>query len=306
MKKRAIWLILAVALWMSVPVQAAEEKYRLTVNVAQNIVTVYDATDTAVRTFYCSVGKGTPLGTFHTSDRYTWRALFGNVYGQYATRITGHILFHSVPYTRMDKSTLETAEYNRLGETASMGCIRLTVADAKWIYDHCASGTTVTIFSGQAAEPLTPTATQVLDAADARSGWDPTDPDPANPWQSEPQPVQPQPEQQQTLTMQSRAASCQMAVYDIADAYWFSAADAQVVFGHLGVALVLPKQMAEGSETVSVRYRRQLYQPAVQVKDGKAYYRLDDLAGMTGAAARRTADGATVERNGLLVRCESL
>jgi lipoprotein-anchoring transpeptidase ErfK/SrfK len=67
--------------------------------------------------------------------------LCGNVYGQYACRITGSILFHSVPYEKQDKSTLEWWEYDKLGETASLGCIRLTVEDAKWIYDNCAKGT---------------------------------------------------------------------------------------------------------------------------------------------------------------------
>ncbi len=70
-------------------------------------------------------------------------------------------------------------EYNKLGQTASAGCVRLTVADTKWIYDNCPSGTVVVIYSSPDPGPLgKPEAQQIpLDC-----GWDPTDPDPDNPW----------------------------------------------------------------------------------------------------------------------------
>lgn len=162
--------------------------YHLTVNLAQNIVTVYDKDATGaytvpVKGFICSVGDDTPTsGTYGISDKYTWRALFGNVYGQYATRITGHILFHSVPYEKQQKDKLEYWEYNKLGTKASMGCIRLTVEDAKWIYDYCGKGTKVTFFSSDNPEPITPKKPAYIDPNDAKRGWDPTDPDMYNPW----------------------------------------------------------------------------------------------------------------------------
>lgn len=164
--------------------------YLVKVNLAQNIVTVYDkdasgAYTVPVRGFYCSVGDDTPAGgTYGISDKYAWRALFGNVYGQYATRITGHILFHSVPYEKPQKDKLEYWEYNKLGTKASMGCIRLTVKDAKWIYDYCASGTKVTFFSSDAPEPITPEKPAIIGENDPKRGWDPTDPDMYNPWQT--------------------------------------------------------------------------------------------------------------------------
>ena len=52
------------------------------------------------------------------------------------------VLFHSVTYTR-DKKPL--GDEKNLGRKASHGCIRLTVDDAKWIYDNCPYGTTVVI-----------------------------------------------------------------------------------------------------------------------------------------------------------------
>ena len=77
--------------------------------------------------------NATPRGTYQISTKYLWRELYGGVYGQYATRIHGGILFHSVPYYKRAKDTLCTDKYNKLGQQASMGCVRLTVEDAKWI-----------------------------------------------------------------------------------------------------------------------------------------------------------------------------
>lgn len=165
-----------------------KKPYQLEVNRAQNYVSVYALDENGeytnnIKNFICSTGLDTPDGTFRTSDKYTWRYLFGDVYGQYATRINGHILFHSVPYYTQNKNDLEYIEYNKLGTTASMGCIRLTVEDSKWIYDNCPSGTTVKIFYDKNApipEYKQPAKIDVNDAA--KRGWDPTDPDENNPW----------------------------------------------------------------------------------------------------------------------------
>ena len=76
--------------------------YTITVNKATNCVTVYKLNNIGqyepYKAMICSVGadNGTPSGSFNTQAKYVWRPLFGNVYGQYATRINGNILFHSV------------------------------------------------------------------------------------------------------------------------------------------------------------------------------------------------------------------
>lgn len=164
-------------------------KYLIKVNRTCNVVTVYSKDSNGeytvpVKAMVCSVGTGgnTPTGTFTTSDKYTWRALYGGVYGQYATRITGHILFHSVPYYTQSKDDLEWEEYNKLGQAASAGCVRLTVADAKWIYDNCKSGTTVIIYDSSDPGPLGKPSAQKISADSPNRGWDPTDPDASNPW----------------------------------------------------------------------------------------------------------------------------
>lgn len=166
--------------------------YYIKVNRLANCVTIYKQDTNGnytvpVKAMICSVGKNinnTPAGVFKTSDKYTWRYLFGDQYGQYATRITGHILFHSVPYTSQARNTLKTDYYNNLGIGDSMGCIRLTCADAKWIYDNCPKGTTVEIYDSADPGPLGKPTAMKIDMNSPYAGWDPTDPDGANPWRT--------------------------------------------------------------------------------------------------------------------------
>ena len=168
--------------------------YAIAVNTAQNVVTVYKRDSRTgkytvpYKAFICSTGKqgGTRSGTWYTSEKCGhWHALVGNVQGQWATRIHDSILFHSVPYYKADPSTLETEEYNKLGTVASAGCVRMTVADVKWIYDNCPLGTCVTIYNdGSVKEPLgKPSFRRItVTSSDPRYSWDPTDPDARNPW----------------------------------------------------------------------------------------------------------------------------
>lgn len=137
-----------------------------------------------VNVFVCSPGAGenTPVGTFYSQKGYTWGGLYGGVYGQYSTIITGHYLFHSVPYFSMSKDTLWWEAYNQLGSKVSMGCIRLTVNDAKWIYDNCPTGTMINIHDGDLPEGVQKPTAQKISADNPNRGWDPTDPDPDNPW----------------------------------------------------------------------------------------------------------------------------
>ncbi|MBR4910469.1 MAG: L,D-transpeptidase family protein [Clostridia bacterium] len=166
--------------------------YYITVNRTQNIVTVYKKDDAGEYTvpykaMVCSVGKdgATPLGTYEISDKFTWACLSGNVWGQYATRITGPYLFHSVPYFSESKSDLEFEEYNKLGEAASLGCVRMAVIDVKWVFEECPKGTVVTIYDSEEPEPLPRPEPIRIDTEDERKGWDPTDPDEKNPWKTE-------------------------------------------------------------------------------------------------------------------------
>lgn len=123
--------------------------YYIKVNNEANTVTVYIKDDNGqytipVKAMICSTGEATPKNRKIVigGKRWKWQPLFGNVYGYYTTHIDGNILFHSVPYvTNKDNSSLEYWEYDKLGTAASAGCVRLTVQDAKWIYDNCKNGT---------------------------------------------------------------------------------------------------------------------------------------------------------------------
>ncbi|MCD8238218.1 MAG: L,D-transpeptidase [Clostridiales bacterium] len=189
MKKIIFWLLAAILFINTNLIYAfAEGEYTLKVNRVTNCVTAYDSSGTAVKAMVCSVGKAespTPTGTYSTSQKLRWHALFGNEYGQYCTRINGHILFHSVPYFSQNENDLNTANYNCLGTADSMGCIRLNVSDAKWIYDNCPIGTTVTIFDGtEADDPLGKPEAIKLGANAPYPTWDPADPNENNPYNS--------------------------------------------------------------------------------------------------------------------------
>lgn len=163
--------------------------YFIRINRKQNCITVYSADQNGeykvpYKAMICSTGlyNATPRGTFHLSTKYLWRELYGGVYGQYATRITGGILFHSVPYYKKSKNTLCTDKYNKLGQQASMGCVRLTVEDALWISENCPEGTEVEIYEDEDPGPLGKPEAVIIDTNDSRKSWDPTDPDETNPW----------------------------------------------------------------------------------------------------------------------------
>jgi lipoprotein-anchoring transpeptidase ErfK/SrfK len=55
----------------------------------------------------------------------------------------GEYLFHSVPTD--SKGRIIAEEARRLGQKASHGCIRLTLPDAKWLYENIRPGTKVVI-----------------------------------------------------------------------------------------------------------------------------------------------------------------
>ena len=297
MKKKLLGLCLFCMVWLcfATTVFAAEEEtcpYYITVNLTENIVTVYEQDEEGNYTvpkkaFLCSAGTETPEGTFRTTDKYVWRPLFGNVYGQYATRITGHILFHSVPYLKQDKSTLEYEEYNKLGETASAGCIRLTVEDVKWIYDNCPSGTTVRMYHGEVEEPLQPETPKKIDSSDLlRRGWDPTDPDPANPWTKG---------ELRQMTMQTPKALRVMTAYYEKGTYYLTAQDAKQMFAHLGITLILPSDVEKISDgKMSVLYQRETHFLDCYVENGQVYYKLRDLAEMVGGMVSWDSDGKKI------------
>lgn len=129
--------------------------YKIYVDLSEQTIYIYrwdgEAYSIPERKMICSTGKDatpTPTGTYQAygqleleDDEWWWFKTY-KCYAKYAYGIVGGILFHSVTYTR-DKKPL--GDEKNLGRKASHGCIRLTVDDAKWIYDNCPYGTTVVI-----------------------------------------------------------------------------------------------------------------------------------------------------------------
>ena len=74
-------------------------------------------------------------------------------HARYWTRINSSIAFHSVIYNTVNTMDLSVSSYKNLGRRASHGCIRLTVADAKWIYDNIGEGVVVSIVENLPADP---------------------------------------------------------------------------------------------------------------------------------------------------------
>ncbi|MFR5601468.1 MAG: L,D-transpeptidase family protein, partial [Lachnospiraceae bacterium] len=158
-----------------------QPSYHLKVNKTLNCMTAY-AQDGAngyiipVKSMLTSVGDDTPVGTFRTPEKYRWRLMVNDSYTQYATRlIAGQgFLFHSITYEQPNAETLFTGSYNLLGINRSLGCIRLTCENAKWVYDNCPIGTTVTVYE-DAGTPG-PYHQPWVKWIPTSQRWDPTDP----------------------------------------------------------------------------------------------------------------------------------
>lgn len=185
-------------------------KLYLEVNRAAGCVTAYaydndkKAYIIPVKTFTVSVGRDTsstgtaaslnintsftPLGSYSISGngaatKYTLKPMNepdgSVVYARWATHIVGNVYFHAIAVGSQSHYALNPSTYNKLGSPASAGCIRMTVADAKWIYDYVSSGSEVKIVVGSSSKPG-PLGKARTITVDYSINYDPTDPDVPN------------------------------------------------------------------------------------------------------------------------------
>ena len=103
-----------------------------------------------VRTMKCSTGRKstpTPKGVFtDTAPGARWHFFKKfNCWAQYAYYIQGGIMFHSVLYSQKGGKVTQSS-VNHLGSRASHGCVRLSVEDAKWIWNNCPANTRVEVY----------------------------------------------------------------------------------------------------------------------------------------------------------------
>ena len=163
------------------PIIGGNGPFQIRINKEMNCMTIF-AQDggngfiNPVKSFLTSTGDDTPLGTFRTPEKYRWRLMINDVHTQYATRLGPGlpILMHSIIYDKQNPYTVWASTYNNLGIARSAGCIRLTTADSKWIYDHCALGTSVTVYNSSIPGPFDRPA--IASEIPFEQTWDPTDP----------------------------------------------------------------------------------------------------------------------------------
>lgn len=103
-----------------------------------------------IYTMYCSTGRAsspTPKGTFHIQaqrGKSFYNATSHEGANYWVSWLDhGVYLFHSVPVNK--KGQYIPSEAEKLGTPASHGCVRLTVADAYWMYKNIPFGTKVVI-----------------------------------------------------------------------------------------------------------------------------------------------------------------
>lgn len=85
-----------------------------------------------------------------------------------------------------------------------MGCIRLKVSDALWIYNNIPTGTLVEFYSSSNPGPLgKPTAQKISGNEECRN-WDPTDPSDGNPWKEYSKKIEEQEKQKENNVTENR------------------------------------------------------------------------------------------------------
>lgn len=134
----------------------AMKPYLVKVSVDDQQVYVYALDDNdqysiLTRTMTCSTGlrdTPTPTGEFtYTGPGARWHYFKKwKCWAQYAYYIDGDIMFHSVLYNSDDESTLVKSSVRNLGRRASHGCVRLSVEDARWLWNNCPGGTHVIVY----------------------------------------------------------------------------------------------------------------------------------------------------------------
>ncbi len=181
--------------------------YALCVNLETNCLTVYTYNEKGsynigVRSMVCSPAQDpsfydtyvndNPEDTafYHINEKVGdangWSDKEDGAYYRYRTTFSlndkDKISFTSCAYSKKSPSSLIAEEYNKLGKSFTEGNVRLSVSDAKWIYDNCSPGTQIRFVSSGAKDVLgKPSTIKIAPECDVQN-WDPTDADPKNPF----------------------------------------------------------------------------------------------------------------------------
>ncbi|MBQ3293128.1 L,D-transpeptidase [Candidatus Saccharibacteria bacterium] len=117
-----------------------------------NTCFVYDANLQLLKTFIVSTGREghrTPLGTYSIYEHSTgtgYHLMVDGTYGRFCMRFKkGGYMFHSVCYAYPGAPEPLLDEVAALGTSVSRGCVRLSVADAEWLYNSTSNGCLVNV-----------------------------------------------------------------------------------------------------------------------------------------------------------------
>lgn len=164
------------------PVIGLQKEYKLKLNKDMKTLTVY-AKDgkngfiMPVKVILTTVGPATPIGTYKTYQKYRWKFMHDNIYCQYLARFYNGFLLHSAIYEDApDSYHFNAGTYNYMGKIQSDGCVRMVAGDAAWVYEHCKTGTEITIYNDEwTTGPFDRPA--IEQAIPMDQNYDPTDPE---------------------------------------------------------------------------------------------------------------------------------
>lgn len=186
----------------------SNSKYYIELNRAACVATVYyyDTKTKSycipIKSFTVSVGANTwsnagasalntstsftPLGNFSICKNSTGKSKFSmkpmyepngsTVYARWASHVVGNVYFHSIAVGSDSHYALNPNTFNKLGTACSAGCIRMQVADAKWIYDYVSVGSKVKVVKGSASTPGPYGKPATIKIKSSSVRYDPTDP----------------------------------------------------------------------------------------------------------------------------------
>lgn len=154
--------------------------YNIQINLSNYTITIKDYNDNFVRKMLCSFNsfeEGEYKNTGGTGLRNVWYDDKNNFY-RYYTDFGNGLIFHSASYSeKNNKNSLNSDEYNMIGGKNNNPGITLSVADAKWIYEHCSFDSVITIYTDKNERHTL----ELIKIPDGIT-WDPTDVTTGSPW----------------------------------------------------------------------------------------------------------------------------
>lgn len=132
-------------------------------------------------------GYETPSGEHKIGIKYLSGFMIDSSYAKYCSEFLQYHYFHGLPsYGGIEESGVSWKDYNKLGQSDSHGCIRVTTRAAKWIYENCPENTRVEILEDSKDYPYLPEKIDRLWMSEDGPTWDPTNDNPNNPYQQDP------------------------------------------------------------------------------------------------------------------------